>query len=186
VSSAPPFLQPGVADPSPGDWRARPPIWATASLSRLLRKLLGTQAPAEQKQPWTISCQENASGTVSNCQLAQHVVIRDTGKRLLSVMVEQRPTQTGLSLLILMSHGVFLPAGIALQAPGMEQIELEYRLSDAEGVYAATTLTDDLLKALQSAETLKISVVSAGRQRIGIPVSLKGFGAAFGKLTGTQ
>ena len=144
------------------------------------------QAPTEQRKPWEVSCRKNADGALTGCQLSQHVVIKKTGQRLLSVIVEPRPTETGLSLLLVMSHGVFLPAGIALEAPGVEPVKLEYRLSDADGVYAVATLTDILLQALKTGDALKVTVMSASRQRVAIPVSLKGFTAAFDKLSAAK
>lgn len=145
-----------------------------------------TQAPAEQQEPWSVTCRKDDNGALTGCQLSQHVLIKKTGQRLLSVIVEPRPTKSGLSLLLVMSHGVLLPPGIAVDAPGIEQIKLQYRLSDKDGVYAATELTDKLLELMKSGNELKITVVAASRQRVAIPVSLNGFTAAFTKFSASK
>ena len=145
-----------------------------------------TQAPAEQKEPWSVTCRKDDSGALNACQLSQHVLIKKTGQRLLSVIVEPRPTKSGLSLLLVMSHGVLLPAGIEIDAPGVEQVKLNYRLSDKDGVYAATDLTDQLLQFMKSGRELKVTVVAASRQRVAIPVSLNGFSAAFTKFSAAK
>jgi len=145
-----------------------------------------TQAPAEQRDPWSVTCRKDDNGAPTACQLSQHVLIKKTGQRLLSVIVEPRPTKTGLSLLLVMSHGVLLSAGIEIDAPGVEQIKLNYRLSDKDGVYAATELSNELLEFMKSGKELKVIVVAASRQRVAIPVSLNGFTAAFAKLSAAK
>ena len=145
-----------------------------------------TQAPAEQQEPWSVNCLKDDNGALTACQLSQHVLIKKTGQRLLSVIVEPRPTKSGLSLLLVMSHGVLLPAGIEIEASGIEQIKLKYRLSDKDGVYAATEMTDKLLQSMKAGNELKVTVLAASRQRVTIPVSLNGFSAAFTKFSAAK
>ena len=173
-----------VASPTTAGSGSEPLRFAQATTTQKSDPL--TQAPAEQSEPWAVTCRKNDNGAATGCQLSQHVLIKKTGQRLLSVIVEPRPTKSGLSLLFIMSHGVLLPPGIAVDAPGIEQIQLRYRLSDKDGVYAATELTDKLLNIMKSGNELKVTVVAASRQRVAIPVSLNGFTAAFTKFDASK
>ncbi len=56
---------------------------------------------------------------------------------------------------------------------------VEVETSDANGAYAVTEVSDDLLKSLQKGNQLKVSFESGKRQKLTIPVSLKGFADAY-------
>ena len=135
---------------------------------------------AEQTQePWLIDCGEAGGFSQGSCRMLQTVVIRETKQPLLTAAIERRPDGSGLSMVLKVPHGLLIPPGMLLELEGQKPEVLRYRLSDATGLFAATPLTPEYLEALQKGETLKVSVATAEGQKVGIPVTLRGFKTAF-------
>lgn len=143
---------------------------------------LGQPAEAETQQPWLLDCDEAEGFSQGRCRILQTVLIKDSGQPLLTAAVERRPGVGGYSLVLKVPHGIFLPPGLAIDLEGTERQVLKYRLSDATGIFAATRVDDAFLEALKKGETLKVSVVTSQGQKVGVPVTLRGFSAAFEEL----
>jgi invasion protein IalB len=143
---------------------------------------LGAPEAEPSQQPWLLDCGEQEGFSLGKCRLLQTIVIKETGQPLLTAAMEQRPGNAGYSLVLKVPHGILLTPGMALEVDGIDRMVLKYRLSDATGVFAATIVTDKLLGAMKKGDALKVSVVTANGQKVGIPVTLRGFTDAFNKL----
>lgn len=142
---------------------------------------------ARQEQgPWRLDCGETGGFSKATCRIMQTILIKETGAPLLTAIIERRPGDEALSLLLKVPHGVLLTPGMRLQFHGIEPVVLNYRLSDGSGVFASTVLSGQMLGAMKNSDTLKITVVTSSRQSVGIPVTLKGFAAAFDKIGAIQ
>ena len=146
---------------------------------------LGAPETEQAQDPWLVDCGEAESLSLGKCRLLQTVVIKETGQPLLTAAVETRPDGRDYSLVLKVPHGILLPPGMALELEGVERMVLRYRLSDATGVFAATVVSSELLEAMKKGDMLKIWVVTAEGQKVGIPVTLRGFAEAFKKLGST-
>ena len=147
---------------------------------------LGAPEAEQGQDPWLLDCGESDGFSLGKCRLLQTIVIKETGQPLLTAALEARPGEKDYSLVFKVPHGILLSPGIALEVKGVERLVLRFRLSDATGVFAATVVSPELLNAMKKGNTLKVSLVTARGQKIGIPVTLRGFTDAFGKLTSTQ
>ncbi len=147
---------------------------------------LGAPEAEQAQDPWLLDCGETDGFSLGKCRLLQTIVIKNTGQPLLTAALEARPGEKDYSLVLKVPHGILLTPGMALEVKGVERIVLRFRLSDATGVFAATVVSDELLLAMKNGSTLKVSLVTAGGQKIGIPVTLRGFTDAFEKLGSTQ
>ncbi len=146
---------------------------------------LGAPEAEQAQDPWLLDCGESEGFSLGKCRIMQTVVIKETGQPLLTAAMEARPGEEGYSLILKVPHGILLSPGMALEVKGVERIVVRYRLSDATGVFAATVVSDELLSAMKKGDTLKVLVVTANGQKVGIPVTLRGFTDAFEKLNAT-
>lgn len=146
---------------------------------------LGEPEPEENRNSWQLDCSETEGFSTGACRIMQTIVIKVTKQPLLTAAVERRPAGQGYALVFKAPHGLLLTPGLALETDGIERMVLHYRLSDATGVFATTAISAELLDALKKNETLKVSVVTAAGQQVGIPVTLQGFEEALGQLEAT-
>lgn len=137
----------------------------------------------QEQGAWRLDCGETGGFLQTTCRMTQTVLIKETGSPLLTAMVERRPGDRALSLLLKVPHGVLLASGMRLRFDAIEPVVLNYRLSDETGVFASTVLSEQMLNALKTGDTLKVTVVTSSGQAVGIPVTLKGFATAFEKIT---
>lgn len=142
----------------------------------------GAPQSAENQEPWLIDCGEAGGFSQAKCRLLQTVIIRETKQPLLTAAIERRPDGEGMSMVLKVPHGVFIPPGMALELEGQKPQVLRYRLSDATGLFAAMILSPEYLEALKTAGALKVSIVTANGEKVGVPVSLQGFTEAFDKF----
>lgn len=147
---------------------------------------LGAPEAEQAQDPWLLDCGEADGFSLGKCRLLQTIVIKETGQPLLTAALEVRPGEKDYSLVLKVPHGILLSPGMALEVKGVERMVLRFRLSDATGVFAATVVSTELLDAMKKGNTLKVSLVTANGQKIGIPVTLRGFTDAFEKLSTTQ
>ena len=143
---------------------------------------LGEPAEADTQQPWLLDCEEAEGFSQGRCRILQTVLIKESKQPLLTAAIERRPGVGGYSLVLKVPHGIFLPPGLAVDMEGVERQVLKFRLSDATGIFAATRVDDAFLEALKKGAVLKVSVVTSQGQKVGIPVTLRGFTAAFEEL----
>lgn len=147
---------------------------------------LGAPQAKQKQDPWKLDCGEAGGFSQTTCRMMQTVIIKETGSPLLTAVIEARPDASGLSLLLKVPHGVLLAPGMQLQLAGMDPVALKFRLSDETGVFAATMLSDKMLGAMKTGDTLKINVITSSGQKVGIPVTLEGFATAFDKFNATR
>jgi invasion protein IalB len=106
----------------------------------------------------------------------------ETKQQLLSVLVQRERKSNGLVLLLRLPHGLYLPAGVQYAVDRGQAKKLPIQTSDANGAYAGTRLTPDLLLDLKRGKTLTVRAVAANRKTLTIVVTLAGFTAAYEKL----
>ena len=130
---------------------------------------------------WLVNCSSSATSDDLICQMSQQLTASQTGQRLMSVVI-RRGEGKALSMLVALPHGLYIPAGIKLTVDGGKALPSEIQTSDANGVYAALEVTDDLLRRLKAGNKMEVSMTNVQRNTLAIPVSLAGFTAAVTKL----
>lgn len=132
---------------------------------------------------WLVSCSDDAPNGGSQCRMVQTLAVQKTGQRLLTIVVQKEQSAPAPRIVIGLPHGVFFPAGVGLAVDEGPESNLVVQTSDANGAYAMTDVSNELLKALQTGETLKVAFESGNKQPITIPVSLEGFGDAYKRVS---
>lgn len=147
-------------------------------------------APADgKKQPepkrfddWIVVCSDKGKDGKQMCQAAQKVTIKESGKQLMQVLVGYSPEATKPIAIFFLPLGMLLPKGAKLSIGDGEIGRLAVQRCEPSGCIAPMELTDEILTKFKAASTGKIMVTNAEGKEIDIPLSLKGFSAAFGEL----
>jgi invasion protein IalB len=149
------------------------------------KKAAGKRAPAKKaaanNEPgWSVRCDNEGQGLV--CKAVQTVLLAKTRQRLISVSISKPGKGKKAPMLLQLPHGLFNPAGVTVRVDKAKPQKLEIQTCDANGCYAGTTLTPDVLAAMSKGGRLGVVFQDLKKQNITVPVSLKGFGEAFKKL----
>lgn len=186
------LIDPTIAQQIPLDDTVRPenPPAAsepTAKTERPQAKDPGEQptntAGAGNLKPWTVRCGKSPDKP-SNCLMSQALANRQTGKRLIAVSIRKQPQ--GMSMVLAMPHGLYLPGGISYQVDSGQKKSIPIAASDEKGVYAAIPMDDTLMGAMKRGNTFVITLASGDRRPMAIPVTLSGFTAAAAELAAAK
>ncbi|EKE78726.1 invasion associated locus B family protein [Oceanibaculum indicum] len=142
------------------------------------------QAPKqtrEQVQDWVVRCLEPQAGQPKRCEMVQVLSDRNTKREVLVMVVGYTGEKAPQAVLVL-PLGVLLPAGISLKIDQGAPKTIPYRHCEPQGCIAPWQMTEVDLAALRAGTTLTVSVNDGGGKAVDLPVSLKGFTAALGKL----
>lgn len=179
-ASLPAFAQqPQTATPTPAPAQGTPPV--------------GQQQPPGTVQSmhgaWSVICDKPAGAETNQCALMQNVIAEDRPEVGLSVVVLKTADRKAKILRVLAPLGVLLnpfqptDGGLGLIVDGKDLGKTQFVRCFADGCYAEVALDDNLLKMLRSGSTAVFSVrEAADKDKIGIPVDLKGFGEGYDVL----
>jgi len=142
----------------------------------------GAQGGNAGARNWVMQCGEAQGDTPRRCRVVQNIVLQETNQRLLTVVVEPREGAENHALVLALPHGVFLPAGASIAVDDGEPAALVIQTSDANGAYAGTAISDDLLASLKKGSRMTVAFKTAQRKDLAVPVSLIGFTAAYDQL----
>lgn len=133
-------------------------------------------------QDWEVRC-EGGEGEVERCVAFQNIVVTQSRQQLL-VLAAGYLGPTGEPWIILtVPLGVLLQSGVALKVDEGQRFDAKFKICTAKGCEAGLPLDDDALWLMKAGLVARIAFLDGitGRQ-ITVPVSLKGFSAAFQTL----
>lgn len=170
--------QPQTATPTPAPAQGAPQV--------------GQQPPGTVQSmhgAWSVICDKPAGAETNQCALMQNVIAEDRPEVGLSVVVLKTADRKAKILRVLAPLGVLLnpfqptDGGLGLIVDGKDLGKTQFVRCFADGCYAEVALDDNLLKMLRSGSTAVFSVrEAADKDKIGIPVDLKGFGEGYDVL----
>lgn len=146
------------------------------------------QAGAQSGPAWAHKCEQAKNTGQQLCRISQNLVINKDGKqqRLLTVAIRPKANNSGYAMLFALPHGLHLPSGVEIAIDKNKPKKLVIQTSDARGAYTGTNLDAQLLNGMKKGNKLSIKLVTNARKKIGLAIDLKGFSAAYTKLTGTN
>jgi invasion protein IalB len=146
-------------------------------------------APAQSTTPqselheapgWTVNCVNSGEGL--DCKAAQTIVLAKTRQLLLSASVNKPAGDENAALLLRLPHGLFNPAGVTVAVDDGEPELLAIQTCDAKGCYAGAALAPEKLGAMSKGQKLNVIFQNLKKQKITVPLPLKGFAEAYSKL----
>lgn len=142
--------------------------------------------PQSKKSPspavWATKCTSVGRKETLDCSVEQTVVLTKTRQFLLSVVVRLPPKTREPGMMIHLPLGLFLPAGVILQLEGQKPQQLQVQTCDSKGCYVGTAVSSSMLAALKQNKHLTIIFEDLPKNKISVPVPLKGFAEAYQKI----
>ncbi|KZC97660.1 invasion associated locus B family protein [Oceanibaculum pacificum] len=133
----------------------------------------------ERVQDWTVRCTKT---TPQRCEMVQSVKERESNRDILMIIIGYRENERQPRALILMPLGVLLPPGLGIQVDKAEPRGLPFRHCEPGGCLAPWNMSDSDVAALKGGTQLTVIATDQAGKQVGLPVSLKGFTAAYAKL----
>jgi invasion protein IalB len=138
------------------------------------------QAAQKPAQPWSVNCANTGQGLA--CKALQSIVLANTRQLLLSVSVSKSANDKTAAMLLHLPHGLFNPAGVTIAIDEEAPESLVIQTCDAKGCYAGNPLTPETLQLMTKGTKLNVVFQDLKKQKITVPVPLKGFEDAYKKL----
>jgi len=139
--------------------------------------------PQNNNEPWAIQCGEDQTSGKKFCRMQQSLRYKKTGQRLLAVIIQPQAVEPKLAILLSLPHGLYLPAGTAFKIDDGEENRMLIETCDAEGCYASGGISEKMVAIMKKGEKMLIGFQASNKKPITIPITLKGFTAAFDKIT---
>jgi invasion protein IalB len=148
--------------------------------------LAAQDQPRSKESPsssvWVTKCASVAREEALDCSVEQTVILTKTQQFLLSVVVRVPPDTRQPGMMIHLPLGLFLPAGVTVQLDGQKPQQLQVQTCDSKGCYAGTVVSSSMLAAMKQNEHLTIIFEDLPKNKITVPVPLKGFAEAYQKI----
>lgn len=139
---------------------------------------------SETYESWTVQCVNAGGGRQSRrtCQMSQELVQPETRQRVLLFAIT-KGEQEGAKATLVMPFGLLLPEGFRVEIAGEEVLRGAYRTCLPDGCVAEIDLPDAALKKLESGDSASVLMTANTGQPVRTDISLKGFAAAYQRLT---
>ncbi len=146
-------------------------------------KEIKNDANTEKKSPWAVQCGEDPKTKKKFCRMQQSLRFRQTGQRLLAVVIQPQTIEPKIAILFSLPHGLYLPAGTAFKIDDGEETRMLIETCDVEGCYASGGLTEKQVAAMKKGKKLRVAFQASNKKPINIPVDLAGFTEAFKNIS---
>jgi invasion protein IalB len=144
---------------------------------------LGTGEARAQEAPqvfehWSIACQMNQAGQ-RECLMYQDIIADGTDQSIMRVTVVKTPRS---AMIVTTPLGVMLPQGLIVAIDQQEVSRMQYQICIEPGCRAQMDLTPEHVQRLKAGVGATVTMVGPTGQPLAVPVSLKGFTAAYNAL----
>ncbi|MGC2856521.1 invasion associated locus B family protein [Novispirillum sp. DQ9] len=134
--------------------------------------------PGQKFGDWTVGCEQANGGQL--CNISQ-MMQNPQAKQSILVAIA-RPAQGDPQFLVRVPLGVILTEGVGVKVDEGKAVRLPFVQCMASGCQTIVPMEADTITKMKSGNTLNIIFVAPGGQPITVPMSLKGFTAAFDGL----
>lgn len=149
--------------------------------------LLATAGPAgaaesgKKFQDWGVQCETPEGADKETCFIFQNLVMKDSGQRVLQVMVGHLQNDKPAAVLTL-PLGISLVQGVSVQVDDGDKKRIPVQRCQKNGCIAGLLLDDDLLAAFKGGKKAQVTFYDGRQRPVSVPVSLSGFTAGYQSL----
>jgi invasion protein IalB len=136
----------------------------------------------EQVQDWVVRCLEAQANQPKRCEMVQVLSDRNSRREVLVMVIGYTGDKAAPQAVFVLPLGVLLPTGLTLKIDQGTPKTVGFRHCEPQGCIAPWQMTEVDLGALRAGTTLTVSVNDHGGKSVDLPISLKGFTAALGKI----
>ena len=131
---------------------------------------------------WALNCASQESGSQTDCQVSQIMTLRETGQRILMVVVKKQEQTSEPHVMLALPHKIYLPAGVIVQVDSQLPHEMDVETCDERACYASGAVTAAFLKNMQGGAAMHVTFQNLLRKPVTVSVPLSGFTPAYGQL----
>jgi invasion protein IalB len=132
---------------------------------------------------WQVRCDTPPGAQGEQCALIQSVTAEDRANVGLTVIVLKTADHKSKLMRVVAPVGVLLPSGLGLKIDQVDVGRAGFVRCLPNGCVAEVVMDDNLLKQMRSGQTATFIIFQTPEEGIGFPMSLKGFGDGFDKLS---
>ncbi len=132
---------------------------------------------------WQVRCDTPPGAQGEQCALIQSVTAEDRANVGLTVIVLKTADHKSKLMRVVAPVGVLLPSGLGLKIDQVDVGRAGFVRCLPNGCVAEVVMDDNLLKQLRTGQTATFIIFQTPEEGIGFPMSLKGFGEGFDKLS---
>ena len=169
-----------------GDMRTGRGVLCAAALAGVLAaagRAWGQGAVRSVRADWQIRCDTPPGAQAEQCALIQSVTAEDRANVGLTVIVLKTADQKARLMRVIAPVGVLLPSGLGLKIDQQDVGRAGFVRCLPNGCVAEVVMDDNLLKQMRTGQTATFIIFQTPEEGIGFPMSLKGFGEGFDKLS---
>ena len=133
--------------------------------------------------PWRHVCAKSPNGKGNSCQIIQQLLVKKSKKILMSGSIRLSGKKNSPALMLQLPHGMFIPAGIAVRVDKKPLKKTAVQTCDHRGCFTGLALDDKMLVNMKKGKNIVVAFRNLKKQTIAISLSLKGFTAAYKKLS---
>jgi invasion protein IalB len=147
--------------------------------------IAGAQAPQRTTatyEDWTVRCEVRPGPPPQRtCEMIQATQVQGQANPVTQIAIGRAAKTEPLKVVFQVPINVWLPNGVKLAYADKEApLAVGFQRCVPTGCFAETDLKDDLVKRLRTlTENGKLEFKDAAQRDVALPVSFKGFGAAF-------
>lgn len=131
-------------------------------------------------QSWALRCvpRENAAP----CDIVQTLNDRETGAQVMAISLAYSAADALTAVQVIAPLGVHLPKGLTMVAGPVTAPGVRFTRCELAGCFVEGRLGEDVLGAMQTAETLKLTFGLSADDDVTLDVDLAGFADAYAAL----
>ena len=154
-----------------------------AATPTVMQEAVAEVSTVEEQTPpssWITECDDQEEGSI--CTIEHTILVAKTRQRLVTVTFKIEPDAPLPALMIRLPLGLFLPDGIEFQIDAQDSQHLPIQTCNAEGCYAGSTVSQEMLASLMAGEGLTVTFRNLAKKAMTVPVPLVGFGPAYRRV----
>ncbi|MGV7032629.1 invasion associated locus B family protein [Methylobacterium symbioticum] len=133
-------------------------------------------------EDWQLRCETPAGAKAEQCALVQYLAAEDRPNLTLVVIVLKTADNRGYLLRVVAPLGVLLPSGLGLKIDQTDIGRAGFVRCLTTGCVAEVVMDDGLVRQFKGGSQATFIVFQTPEEGVGIPLSMKGFGAGFDSL----
>jgi invasion protein IalB len=156
---------------------------ALVGLAGMTQEAAAQGAVKSVHNDWQVRCDTPPGAQGEQCALIQSVTAEDRANVGLTVIVLKTADHKARLLRVVAPVGVLLPSGLGLKIDQVDVGRAGFVRCLPNGCVAEVVMDDNLVKQLRTGQTATFIIFQTPEEGIGFPMSLKGFGEGFDKLS---
>jgi invasion protein IalB len=141
-----------------------------------------TEVARQDPASWALDCQGAAGDATGSCQVSQSITVRETGQRIMMVVVQKDFASSATHMLLALPHRIHLPSGIAVTVDANAAHRMQVETCDERACYASVEMDGAFLDEMRGGAHMDIVFSNLAQKPVTVAVPLDGFDGTYDRL----